>query len=83
MIDPTLTERERRILEFERSWWSYDGGRDAAVRDEFGLSPAEYHRALGALIDHPGALDHDPLLVKRLRRQRAARTRARSERRGL
>jgi hypothetical protein len=34
-----------------------------------------------AVIDRPEALAHDPLLVKRLRRLRAARQRARSARR--
>ncbi|MEP9383130.1 DUF3263 domain-containing protein [Nocardioides sp. KR10-350] len=75
---PGLTERERRMLEFERSWWSYAGGRDAAVREQFGLTPADYHRALNALIDRPEALDHDPLLVRRLRRMRATRRDRRS-----
>lgn len=76
-----LVERDRAILAFEREWWRYAGARDAAVRDRFGVDPAEYQRELTRLIDRPAALAHDPLLVRRLRRQRATRQRTRSERR--
>ena len=37
--------------------------------------------SLNALIDRPEALDADPMLVKRLRRQRSTRQQARSARR--
>ena len=40
-----------------------------------------YYQVLNALIDRPEALAFDPLLVRRLRRLRAARQRARSARR--
>ena len=73
-----LGDRERRMLEFERSWWSLDGGRDEEIPRRFALSPADYHRALNDLIDRPEALAHDPLLVRRLRRLRAARRSRRS-----
>jgi hypothetical protein len=76
-----LSDREQRMLVFERTWWSYDGGRDAAIREQFDVSPADYHRALGELIDRPEAADFDPLLVRRLRRRRTVRTRERSARR--
>lgn len=45
------------------------------------MSPTRYYQVLNALIDSPVALAHDPMLVKRLRRQRATRQRARSARR--
>ena len=44
-----------------------------AIRDELGMSAARYYRQLGALVDSPDALRHDPMLVKRLQRQREAR----------
>ena len=45
------------------------------------MSSTRYYQVLNALIDHPGALEHDPMLIKRLRRLRASRQRARSARR--
>ncbi len=76
-----LTEREREILAFERQWWRYAGAKEQAVRDMFDMSATRYYQVLNALIDRPDALAFDPMLVKRLRRMRAARTRARSARR--
>ena len=76
-----LTEREREILAFERQWWKYAGAKEQAVRELFDMSATRYYQALNALIDRPEALEHDPMLVKRLRRLRAARQRARSARR--
>ncbi len=76
-----LSERERELLAFERQWWKYAGGKEQAVRDQFGLSATRYYQLLNALIDRPEALVHDPMLVKRLRRLRATRQRTRSARR--
>jgi hypothetical protein len=76
-----LTERDASILGFERHWWKYAGAKEQAIRDQFGMSATRYYQVLNALIDRPEALAHDPLLVKRLRRLRAARQRARSARR--
>jgi len=72
-----LSPREREILTFERDWWKYADAKDAAARNRLGLSPEDYYRALTAIIDLPGALAHDPLLVRRLRRQRLTRQRQR------
>jgi hypothetical protein len=72
-----LSPREREILTFEREWWKHAEAKDAAARSRLGLSPEEYYRALAAIIDLPGALAHDPLLVRRLRRQRLTRQRQR------
>jgi hypothetical protein len=78
--DPALTERDIRILEFEREWWHHAGAKEAAIRDEFMMSAARYYQLLNAVIDLPAALRHDPMLVKRLLRARDARTEARSAR---
>ena len=56
-------------------------GSEQAVREMFNMSATRYYQVLNALIDRPDALAFDPMLVKRLRRMRAARTRARSARR--
>jgi hypothetical protein len=76
-----LTERDREILEFERHWWKYSGAKEQAVCDLFDMSATRYYQVLNALLDRPEALAADPMLVKRLRRLRAARQRARSARR--
>lgn len=73
-----LDERGERILGFERAWADRVGNRDAAIRAEFGVSPARYYQMLDALIDSPIAVRHDPLLVRRLQRLRDTRRRARS-----
>ncbi|WP_205473502.1 DUF3263 domain-containing protein [Nocardioides sp. SYSU D00038] len=77
----TLGQRERDILAFERDWWRGGDTKDAAVRERFDLSPTDYYRTLNAIIDHPEALEQDPLLVRRLRRLRLTRQRQRSARR--
>jgi len=76
-----LSERDREILNFERQWWKYAGAKEQAVREKFDMSATRYYQVLNALIDRPDALAFDPLLVRRLRRLRAARQRARSARR--
>lgn len=80
-VGGTLSARERQILEFERQWWKYAGAKEQAIRDLFGLSATRYYQIVNNLIDNPDALAFDPMLVKRLRRMRAARQRARSARR--
>lgn len=73
-----LTSRELEILAFERQWWRYGGAKDVVVRERLGIGSSQFYRWLNALIDRPGALRADPLLVKRLRRQRSARRRQRA-----
>jgi hypothetical protein len=79
--DDRLSARDRQILDFERQWWKYAGAKEQAIRELFGMSATRYYQVLNALIDTPDAIAHDPMLVKRLRRLRAARQRARSARR--
>jgi len=72
-----LTDRDRAILEFEAESRRHAGAKEEAIRAELGLSPARYYQLLGRLIDTVEALEHDPMLVKRLRRVRDARDEAR------
>lgn len=74
----TLTDLELRILEFERSWWRYAGAKESAIKELFDLTPPAYYQALNNLIDRDDALLAQPMLVKRLRRLREARTTSRS-----
>ncbi|HMR23496.1 MAG TPA: DUF3263 domain-containing protein [Micropruina sp.] len=76
-----LSERAAAILDFEKQWWSFPGTKEAEIRARFDLSAPRYYQLLNDLIDTEAALAHDPLLVKRLRRQRAARQRERSAKR--
>jgi hypothetical protein len=76
----SLPPRERDMLAFERQWWRFSGAKEAAIRERFGMSATRYYQVLNALVDRPEALAVDPLLVRRLRRMRAARQRQRSER---
>jgi len=74
-----LSDRDRAILAFERSWWTIPGAKGEAITARLGLSPTRYYELLNALIDDRDALAHDPLLIRRLRRQRRERRRARVE----
>ncbi|HEX9683827.1 MAG TPA: DUF3263 domain-containing protein [Acidimicrobiales bacterium] len=72
-----LTDFERAVLDFERSWWTQPGPKGANVREQFDLSAADYGKLLAELADRPDAEAHDPLVVRRLRRERMRRRRAR------
>lgn len=76
-----LSERDAQILDFERQWWRYAGAKDDAIKELFDLSATRYYQILNSLLDNPAALEHDPMLVKRLRRLRDQRQRTRSARR--
>ncbi|MFB9732887.1 MULTISPECIES: DUF3263 domain-containing protein [Ornithinimicrobium] len=80
-VGTDLSDRDRRILDFEHRWWKHAGSKEEAVKELFDLSPTRYYQLLNQLIDSEAALAHDPLLIKRLRRQRATRQRSRSARR--
>jgi hypothetical protein len=74
-----LSERDRAILDFERTWWTEPGPKDAAIRARFGVSPARYYRLLQDVLDAPDAMEYDPLVVLRLRRLRDRGSRAKFE----
>ena len=81
-----LTERERAILDVERSWWAAPGSvstKGAAIRRHIGVSTTRYYQLVSALLDNPDADAYDPLVVRRLRRARDERRRARYEGRRL
>lgn len=77
MLDAT----DRQTLDLEAGWWRYAGTKEAAIRAAFDEAPEGYYRRLGRLLDEPAALSHAPVLVRRLRRQRALRLGSRSGRR--
>jgi hypothetical protein len=73
-----LSELELRLLEFERTWWRHAGSKESAIKELFNLTPPAYYQMLNNLIDHKEALLAEPILVKRLRRIRDARSTSRS-----
>ena len=75
-----LTDRDRAIIEFERTWWSEDASKESIIRERFELSTTRYYELLGELIDSDEAYEIDPLVIRRLRRLRDRRRRARYER---
>ena len=70
-----LTERELAIIAFEANWFTLDEDRHLAIRARFTCSVEEYNLELNRVMDHPAALVADPLVVRRLRRQRERRRR--------
>ena len=73
-----LTPLEIKILEFERTWWRHAGAKESSIKELFNLTPPAYYQMLNNLIDRNEALLAEPILVKRLRRIRDARTATRS-----
>ena len=77
-----LSERDMRLLAFERGTWRTAGAKEQAIVEVLGMSATRYYQLLNELIDRPEALQFDPVLVKRLRAQRSRRQRIRSPRPG-
>ena len=71
-VTTELSDRDREIIAFERQWWKYAGAKEQAIRELFDMSATRYYQVLNSLIDSQAALEHDPMLIKRLRRMRAA-----------
>ena len=74
-----LSDRDLAILQFERHWAVRTGNKADAIRAELDLSPSRFYAARDALLDTDEALAHDPLLVRRLRRDRSDTRRRRFE----
>ena len=74
-----LTDRDRALLDFERSWWAEPGPKADAIRDRLGFSTTRYYQVLAGLLTSPDAERYDPLLIRRLRRLQSRRRRARYE----
>lgn len=72
-----LSDRDRAVLEFERSWWTHPGPKEVAIRDRLDMSATRYRRLLASLVDSDEAEAYDPLVIRRLRRARDQRRRAR------
>jgi hypothetical protein len=72
-----MSAQDKRILDFERSWWKHAGVKEQAIKDHFEMSATRYYQILNELLEKTAALDYDPILVKRLKRLRVYRQRQR------
>ena len=63
-----LSATARAVLDLEGGFWRYQGAKEAAVRDQLGLSAVRYYQVLARLVDDPAALAYAPMTVNRLRR---------------
>jgi hypothetical protein len=72
---PDLTEDELALLDFEDQWWRHPAAKENNIRGQFGLAPTRYYQRLNRLVDRPEAEAARPVVVRRLQRLRAARTR--------
>jgi hypothetical protein len=68
---PALSERDMRVLAFERRTFRTVGAKEKDISEALGMSATRYYQLLNELIDTSEALQFDPSLVKRLRAQRA------------
>ena len=74
-----LTQRDREILDFERTWWDSPAPKDVQILERFELSATRYQQLLTTLLEDEEAMVYDPPVVRRLQRQRERRRRARFE----
>lgn len=70
-----LTDRDKAVLDFEQSWWDRPGTKADSIRADLELSDTRYYQLLAEIIADPDAISYDPLLVRRLRRDRDRRRR--------
>jgi hypothetical protein len=68
-----VSERDRKVLDFEGSWWLFPGPKDRAIREYLEMSATRYYQAVRRLIDDDEAVTYAPMTVLRLRRMRDER----------
>jgi len=74
-VSGPLTDTERAVLHLEKHRWRNEGTKEAAIRDELGISATRFYQLLNVVIDSLAALAAEPVLVNRVRRLRDARRR--------
>ena len=68
-----VSEQDRKVLDFEGSWWLFPGPKDRAIREYLEMSATRYYQAVRRLIDDEEAIAYAPMTVLRLRRMRDER----------
>ncbi len=65
-----VSERDRKVLDFEGSWWLFPGPKDRDIREYVDMSATRYYEVVRRLIDNDDALAYAPMTVRRLRHMR-------------
>jgi Protein of unknown function (DUF3263) len=73
-----LSERDRKILDLEGSWWINKRSKGSQI-DDLGVSRSQYYAVLRRLASSTEAKAQSPLVVMRIRRQQSDRRRDRYE----
>ena len=68
-----LSEQDRAILDFAKTAPRHPGHLVNKVRETFDMGNTTYHQKLNRLLDHPAAMEYDPVTVKRYQRIRESR----------
>lgn len=68
-----LCERDRTVLEVERSWWLDGRPKAEVVKSRLRISLTRYNQLLAELLANKDAEAYDPLVVRRARRARERR----------
>jgi hypothetical protein len=68
-----LTDRERELLDFERTWWRYQGAREDEIRRRFAMTATRHAQVVNALVDRPAAIAYAPDVCRRWRERRSRR----------
>ena len=63
-----VDDRDKALLDFERAWQGKSTGKEDAIRQTFGFSPARYSQLMVRLVRTHEAMEYDPELVTRLAR---------------
>ena len=72
-----LTPLERRILDFERTWWRQPGAKAQAIVQQFEISQTLYYQHLAHALRNPAAMVDHADVVYRLTRAMTATLRYR------
>ncbi|MGV1033849.1 MAG: DUF3263 domain-containing protein [Microbacteriaceae bacterium] len=75
-----LSERDEQLLNFESRFPTPGVAKNDAIRTQLGLSPVRYYQMVSRAVDSVEALQHDPVLVHRVRRLGVTYARQRQER---
>lgn len=60
-----LSDHEKDILDFGKTWHKNPAERENAIRERFGFSSTTYFQKLNALRSHPEAREYAPSVVSR------------------
>ena len=72
-----LSEDQKRVIDFAKRQYRYPGKQEEDMLQTFGYRGTTFFRKLNDLLDHPKALEYDPVTINRYRRIRESRMAAR------